>query len=331
MSGEDIPYQLRPNKFIDRQMFLELLSRLVVPRGLENYIYVSMGGRHLVDHHAVYNRLGVTAQYSFDQSENEVARQRFNKPTGAAICEELNSADLPSEIDTIFARFPRKKNLIVWLDYTNAARRTQLQEAVQTLIRLKHGDVFRITMNANPQTLSAGDAWQKAGSEGPGQFRAQRLRLQIPEFLPTDVIAISENDLPAVLARCIQLATNEATRLQPKLTFRPVLITSYKDTTRMLTAACVVTDRDEVEPFPAQLFTRWKFACRGWSDIQYISAPVLSTKEQYRLDAHLHQGPRKMLRSLKFLPAEDEEQSLQALKSYRSFHRYYPSFRHVED
>ena len=331
MTGESIPYQLRPNKFIDRQMFLELLSRLIVPRGLENYIYVSMGGRHLADHHAVYNRLGLKAQYSFDKSVNEVARQKFNRPTGASICAELNSADLPSELDNILHRFPARKNLIVWLDYTSAARRTQLQEAVQTLIRLKHGDVFRITLNANPQTLCGGDEWKRNGAESPGEYRAQRLRAQIPEFLPTEIVTISDADLPAVLAKCIELAANEAVRLQPKLRFRPVLITSYKDNTRMLTAACAMTELEERDLFPTKLFMRWKFACHGWHDVRFISAPVLSSKEQYKLDAYLHLGPKRMLKSLKFLPAEDENSSLEALKSYRSFHRFYPTFRNVED
>jgi hypothetical protein len=175
MSGED-PYQLRPNKFIDRQMFIELLSRLIVPRGIEKYIYVSMGGRHLVDHYAVYNRLGIDAQFSFDMNGNEVARQRLNRPTGATVCVEMNSAALPSQIDAILQRFPSKRNLIVWLDYTSADRRTQLQEAVQTLVRLRHGDIFRITLNADARTLAAANEWKEKGAEGPGEYRAEKLR-----------------------------------------------------------------------------------------------------------------------------------------------------------
>src|ERR1700726_250370 len=198
MNGQDIPYQLRPNKFIDRQMFIELLSRLIVPRGPEKYIYVSMGGRHLIDHHAIYDKLGVEALLSFDMSANEVARQKFNRPTGNTICIAMNSADLPSEIDTILRRFPGKRNLVVWLDYTSADRRAQFQEAVQTLVRLKHGDVFRITLNANPQTLLGGNEWRGSGAVGPAEYRAERLRAQIPEFLATDVIAISETALPGV-------------------------------------------------------------------------------------------------------------------------------------
>src|SRR5207245_1158245 len=133
--------------------------------------------------------------------------------------------------------FPSKKNLIVWLDYTSADRRAQFQEAVQTLIRLRHGDIFRITLNASLQTVGGSD-WRGSGAAGPAEYRAERLREQIPEFLPTDVTAILDNDLPSVLARCLELATETAQALKPNLRFKPVLITSYRDGTRMLTATC---------------------------------------------------------------------------------------------
>src|SRR3954447_24813030 len=120
MSGEDIPYQLRPSKFIDRQMFVELLSRILHVRGPENYIYVSMGGRHLVDHYAVYKELGINAQFSFDENKDAVARQKFNRPTDATICVTMKSSALAAELDMIATRFPTRSNFIVWLDYTNS-------------------------------------------------------------------------------------------------------------------------------------------------------------------------------------------------------------------
>lgn len=330
MSGEDIPYQLRPNKFIDRQLFIEMLSRLIVPRGTEKYVYVSMGGRHLVDHYAVYNQLGIRAQFSFDVDANAVLRQRFNRPTGATICEQMNSAALAGEIDGIFQKFRQKENLIVWLDYTTADRNAQLQEAVQTLARLKHGDVFRITLNSNPQTLCGGSEWKKAEAASPAAYRADRLRAQVGDLMPTDITVIAEDDLPKVLARCVHLAATAAERLQENLRFTPVSITSYRDGQRMLTVTCAVSENGKSD-FPGAQFRKWEFACDDWDDIEFISAPQLSLKEQYRLDAHLHRGARRMLEALSFLPAKDEATSLEAIKSYKTYHRYYPTFRNVED
>lgn len=331
MSGADIPYQLRPNKYIDRQMFIELLSRLVISRSAEKYIYVSMGGRHLVDHCAIYNRLGIDAQYSFDIDHNVVKRQLFNRPTGKTVCARLNSAELPSRIDEIFRKFPSKKNLIVWLDYTNTYRRAQLQEAVQTLVRLKHGDVFRITLNAHLNSLGDGDSWREKGAASPAEYRATKLREQINEFMPTSITTIGETEFPVVLARCVELAVNAAESLQPNLEIRPSLITSYSDGQRMLTVTCSISEADSQDSFPPPSFRRWRYRCRDWNDIRSISAPVLSTREQERLDVRLHYGVSKMLAGLKFLPGSNRQASLEALRSYREFHRFYPSFRAVED
>lgn len=331
MSGDDIPYQLRPNKFIDRQMFLELMSRLIAGRGPENYVYISMGGRHLVDHHAIYNRLGIQALLSFDMNANEVERQKFNRPTGKTICVEMDSADLPAQIDTIFEVFPRKKNIIVWLDYTKTNRRSQFQEAVQTLVRLKHGDIFRITLNADIRNLGRANEWKNKGAASPAEYRVEKLHAEIAEYFPTDITQILDDDLPVILARCLGLATDVAQGLQPALRFIPVLITSYSDGTRMLTVTCAVSEPGKKDKVPGAHFRRWRFACRGWTDIQMIYAPVLSLREQYHLDVNTHRSAKKMLSLFKFLPAVDEAASLQALESYRLFHRYYPTFRNIED
>jgi hypothetical protein len=129
----------------------------------------------------------------------------------------------------------------------------------------------------------------------------------------------------------LELATDTARAKQPNLKFTPLLITSYSDGTRMLTATCAVSEIEKSDKFPTDYFRRWKFACRGWNDLQMIQAPILSLKEQYKLDINLHRGAKRMLSTLKFLPAVDEASSLQAIESYRLFHRYYPTFLHVED
>jgi hypothetical protein len=239
----------------------------------------------------------------------------------------MHSASLPSKIDAIFEQFPQKRNLIAWLDYTNADRRAQFQEAVETLVRLKHGDIFRITLNADVRSLNKGDEWRDKGFPNPGAYRAARLRMQLPEYLATEIVSISDTDFPIVLARCFGLATDSAQAQQPNLKFTPVLITSYKDGTRMVTVTCAVGDTSAPDKFPSDNFRLWKFACRSWNDLHMIYAPILSLKEQYQLNGYLHRGARRMLSALKFLPAGDQNGSLEAIESYRQFHRYYPTFR----
>jgi hypothetical protein len=332
MSGDDIPYHLRPNKYIDRQLFLESLLRLVVPAGPEKYIYISMGGNHLVDHYSVYSQLGIEALYSFDKKAHVVKRQKLNRPTGNTICVELNTADLHTKLDDVLNRFPSKKNLIVWLDYTSTKRRTQLQQAVQTLLKLRHGDVFRITLNADAHSLSEGDEWLDAGVAGPGEHRAAVLRDQVKEYFPTNVTSINEDELPTVLARCIELATKEVTAAKPDIEISPVLLTAYGDGSRMLTATCVVSDLTVKSAFPPESFSRWRYASQSWTDIRRIYAPVLSLREKNRLDSRLHRGASNALKGLRFLfEGSDDEKALEKVRSYRTYHRFYPTFRPIEE
>ncbi|GHC01664.1 O-methyltransferase [Thermomonas carbonis] len=330
MSGADIPYQLRPSKFIDRQIFVELLGRLLQTRGPESYIYVSMGGRHLVDHYAVYKELGIKAQFSFDKDSNQVARQVFNRPTDATVCALMDSADLPARMDDIAEKFPAKRNFIVWLDYTGTNYRTQLQEAEEILVRLKHGDVFRITMNADGRNL-------KQGSGTPQERAAKRadaLREKLGGAnVPTSVTSIGDApmSLADVLVWCVSLACSKAKLRVPNLNYIPVLNTSYADGQRMLTVTCVVSESAAKEPFPASSYSRWAFACKSWDKIHDIAVPVLSAKERFRLDANLQKAGKKMLAALKFFPADDEELSLMEMASYKRFQRFYPAFRHVDD
>lgn len=332
MSGSDVPYQLRPSKFIDRHIFVELLGRLVHARGPEAYIYISMGGKHLVDHYAVYKDLGIKAQFCFDNDRNLVARQMFNRPTDMTICAIMESANLPSKLDEIARKFPRKSNFIIWLDYTECDQKTQLQEAEETLVRLTHGDIFRITMNADLRNLKNGGPG--ASPDERAKKRADTLRSRLGGAnIPTTITAIDDDplSLAKVLAQCIALAASKAKLRAPNLNFIPVLTTSYADGQRMLTVTCVVSEQGRAEAFPNLNFKRWVFAGKTWEDIQDISVPVLSAKERFRLDVNLKKSSKKMLSALKFKPAENEEQSLVELASYKKFQRFYPAFRHVDD
>ena len=88
-------------KFIDRQLFIDLLSRRIARIGAEKYLYISMGGRHLVDHRIIYRQLGIPNLFSFDDDGKIIERQRFNKPNGRAICEEMSSGSLAGRIDEL--------------------------------------------------------------------------------------------------------------------------------------------------------------------------------------------------------------------------------------
>ena len=80
MSGTDVPYHLRPNKYVDRQIFIDLLHRLDRVRPLSSSVYVSMGGKFLDDHKAIRFAFDLKASVSLEKFAEVVPRQNFNKP-----------------------------------------------------------------------------------------------------------------------------------------------------------------------------------------------------------------------------------------------------------
>ncbi len=333
MSGHNLPYRLRPNKFIDRSVFVDLLSRLVPAKGADKYIYISMGGNHLVDHNVVYRRVGIDSLFSFDFSERVVLRQEFNKPIDSAKCLEMDSGSLPGKIDEIATIFPHATNLVIWLDFTDPNERlSQLQQLAEVAKRVQPGDVLRITMNAKVETLDEGgsnSAWKDAGYPSPKAYRAERLRSQLGSFLPAEVDAVGEQDFPSVLCRCVELAlSNAAGERDTPTDFAPVLLTTYRDGQRMMTATALCCDAGKKGEIAG--LEGWPFVPGDWGNVSKIVAPDLSIREKLKIDERLSASATDIAAWLGFDLEDTAEKSTEAIESYKRFHRYYPAFHHIE-
>jgi len=333
MSGHNLPYRLRPNKFIDRSVFIDLLSRLVPAKGADKYIYISMGGNHLVDQNVVYRRVGIDSLFSFDFSERVVCRQMFNKPIDSAKCLEMDSGSLPGKIDEIAADFPHATNLVIWLDFTDPNKRlSQLQQLVEVAKRIQPGDVLRITMNAKIDTLDehgSNSAWKEAGYSGPSAYRAERLRLQLGQFLPAEIEAVGEQDFPSVLCKCVELALSKAAGERNKpADFVPILLITYRDGQRMMTATALCCDAEERRETVG--LEGWPFMPADWSDVSKIVAPDLSIREKLKIDERLSASATDIADWLGFDLEDSPAKSEEAIESYKRFHRYYPAFHHID-
>lgn len=323
-SGETIPYQLRPNKYIDRQIFMELLSKIVSYKAHGNYVYISMGGKHLVDLEAVYRKIGVSNLYSFDGNSDVVERQHCNLPHFKAVCENLHSSALAGSIDGIMAKFQPAEHMIVWMDYTNANRLAQLQEFGELLKRCRPGDVARITMNAHSPTLNTAD-WEKLGFASPAHKLAYSLRDQIGEYLPAEISALKKEEFPQALAGAIKMVASAASS-ETNLEFIPILLSSYADGQRMFTATVLTVE--EGHKLPSGL-EGWEFLAKNWSRVLEISVPDLSIREKVLIDKHLAKGPAAIIKAAKFKPISELDEAKIALQSYKKLHRFYPTFQAI--
>ena len=74
-AGSSLPYRLRPNKAVDRELFLSLLMRLAPKFALEKYHYVGLGGPFLEDFRMIHGRLGI-AKMTCIETEEEVHKRQ---------------------------------------------------------------------------------------------------------------------------------------------------------------------------------------------------------------------------------------------------------------
>ncbi len=333
MSGSDLAYKTRPNKHIDRELFITALDRVVPIKGAQKYVYMSMGGAHLVDHRIIYRRLGIENLFSFDNDKANIARQMFNRPLHSMACQELDSSAIAGNIENILGEFEGADNVIVWLDFTSPNERYhQLQQASDLADKLQPGDVLRITMNANPQTLFENrrnaNEWKEAGAKSAGHYRAIRLKKEIEEFAPHSINFISEQGLPEAILACIDTALQSVLSLKGKnVDFVTLLNTTYKDGQRMVT--CCVFVQEPGDKAPASIKT-WEHFPSKPTDITHIEAPNLSLQEKLAIDNIINLPTTEIVDKLDFIADVAREKLIRQIDSYKRIHRYYPSFHSIE-
>jgi hypothetical protein len=99
MSGSQLAYHLRVNKYIDRQVFVEVLGLIDRYRPITRYGYVSMAGPYLEDCKVLHQGRRITRMYSFDGNERVLPRQAVNRPFGFIRCECHSSRQTVERVD----------------------------------------------------------------------------------------------------------------------------------------------------------------------------------------------------------------------------------------
>jgi hypothetical protein len=329
MSAAGLPYRLRPNKFVDRELFLDIISRVVSARGPRDYAYISMGGAHLVDHFGVFRRTGIEKLYAFDENNNTVERQKANKPFDQVKCECHGSDELAGRYEQILNDLSADK-AVIWLDYTRPKQRlSQLQEVESLAKKLLPGDVLRVTLNADIEGLLKLKAQLPKGLTftTPNEEWAALLRQQLGELVPADLNGFTAASFPGALARCVEAAISSGlAQGEEGAIALPLLSTTYQDTSRMLSVTVLICASDEETATPPH----WDFLPNGWSEVINIDAPDLSLREKGKLDSILHMGIKDAADTLGFFLGDSRERSEATIDSYTTFRRYYPSFSNVE-
>lgn len=328
-TGSSLPYRLRPNKAVDRELFLSLLTRLAAKLSLEKYHYVGLGGPFLEDFRLVHARLGIS-RMTCVESESEVhKRQLFNRPIASIEC-------VHSTLECYLDNHELETPAIVWFDYTDPKGITaQIERFAQTIGSVPIRSLLRVTLNGNPESLgrptsdelsveidgeASGDRAQKPTIH---ECRLARFRERLGALFPNGLTAdgMNQKNYGLSLLRVLKLAVDKEA-----LSFRDrrivwALATHYKDGQAMVTATLVVCAADDMSV--EGLVKEWEY--HSTPDVPHrLDMPALSTLERLTMESN-DDAQEKLGFAL---PESDMGENPFAV--FKRFYRIYPHFSRVE-
>lgn len=314
-AGSSLPYRLRPNKAVDRELFLSLLMRLAPKLALEKYHYVGLGGPFLEDFRLIHGRVGIAKMTCIETEEQVHKRQLFNRPIASIECVHKSLEDYLDETNL-------DSPAIIWFDYTEPKGITsQIERFARTIGTVPIGSVLRITLNANPSSLGRPDG--NLSEAELMEWRLQAFQRRLGALFPNGLIAdgMKQENFGKSLLHALKLAVEKEV-----LSFRDrriawALATHYADGQAMVTAALVVCQNDDktIE----DVVKAWEF--HATTDAPHrVDLPALSTLERLTMessdDAQAKMGFE--------LPTSNMGEN--PFDVFKKFYRIYPHFSRVE-
>jgi hypothetical protein len=326
VSATTIPYQLRTNKAIERQLFLELLSRL--DRALhfqQKYEYIGLGGPFMEDFRILHDSFPGLPMISIERESEVLKRQQFNRPHSAITFKRI---DVTAFVQT----YRPERKLIAWLDYTAASELLdQTREFQDLLSKAPSVSVLKITVNANAASApAAGEATL------PIQRRRYQSLCERFGHLPLNWFnegCVVARRYPDTILRIVELSVLEKLKDLPGFDFQPLCVFSYADGQRMLTITGLFGESEAIKQvIRSSRLAQWYFFNPTWSHYREIGVPELSSRERLfirQLLPGMRSNRRQIRNKLRFDVGDTPEESDELLDQYLSFYRHLPYFERI--
>jgi len=325
--GSSLPYKLRPNKAVDRELFLGMLARLAVPLKLERYRYVGLGGAFLEDFRLLHARLAIKDMVCVEMEEEVHRRQKFNSPISSI---NFIHSTLEEYLDSTEFENP----VIIWFDYTEPGTITdQIERFATTIGQIPLGSIMRITLNASPTSLGTpkpeetgaaiGALTDTAMKQTIPQWRLDRFRERLGALFPSDLTdaGITYKTYGKTVLRALYLAVQ---REMLSLKDRKVvwsLATHYADGQPMATATLLICRTEDTHT--EALIKEWEYFSEPNSPL-LLDMPALSTLERLTMESSENPKARLGFELPKTEMGEDP------FVSFKRFYRVFPHFSRVE-
>ena len=318
-------YHLRPNKSIDRSLFVQTLIGLSKELPISDYKYTGFGSYLFDDFKLLHDTLNISDMISLEKDEVEYQRAKFNSPYGCISIKNTESTMYISDLSV-----EDNEHNIFWLDFVSPSELgTQLADYTTLLNLLNPGDIVRITLNANPDSLGKSDQPDRLQ-----ELRLQTLKSRVPDsyiwtgISPQDV---TTKKYPITLLKILKAASMKCLTGCPPYSsdfMLPLFSSVYADGQQMVTFTGIILDSNEKEIKIREALKNYPHNNFLWDDPSKIEIPALSVREITELNKLLpNRDVRQQL--INNFPFIFSEKDGQAVDSYIKYYKYYPNYHQV--
>lgn len=327
-------YHLRPNKAVDRLIFVEILRAFELLYPLDNHVYIGFGGPFLEDFRLLAQVFPKLELISIENDEETLKRQLSH------LCSSRMTA-LHSTFEQFLAtNLPSDQPVVVWADYTDMKREC-LVEAADIARRVTPGSVYKITVRAESPVPGILNLGRRRLKKIPKNKRTafEKFCSDYRDRMAVDDISFghswftwegfSDSGFPELLFKMIR-AVVEGSCSHPK-TFIPLHACKYSDGTIMLSLTGMFCLDDEREKIVNHFKSNCPVSCVSDCRVEEIDVPVLTTKERLSLDRILPTSccdGKVCVEKLGYLIDGDDSEaaSVRKMGQYEKFYRLYPYF-----
>lgn len=309
-SYENVHYEFRPAKQVERRMLIHTLHSLM-ENGfpISDYKYTGLGSIYFIDFILFHKYLGIKKFLSVEESQEINKRVKFNRPFS---CVNVKIGDITEYIP----RLSRDIKHILWLDYDHLLTEDVLTAIYLSTAQLSPGSIFLLTIDVEPP----GSPEDGLTKWNPRSWKNYFVREAGNYIWPNPKTKdFGRESLVKVNARLIENAIQGGLIARTDLSFYPLFNFTYADGHRMLSLGGMIgtqTDGRSLRSLDRKTLYFLKNSLTG--SPYEIVVPKVTRKERLYLDS-------KMPCPDNWTPNEFEF-SLENVKKYRSIYQYYPAY-----
>ena len=313
MPVDTINYLLRPNKNVERKLFMEMFRRLDEPLNMRDHRYIGLGGMWFADFTLIHRKFGLTDLVSIEM--RQAKRALFNRPFECVQVEEGESSSVLPDLDL------DQSPAIIWLDYDTDLTGPALNDIEFMTRAAATRSICIVTVKADVRLVR-----NQKGPDGQKFSDSDAFRYYVGDLAPVGMAdgEIKRSAFPALVGETLFNAfSHGVTVAGTGTTFQPLLNIAYKDGATMVTVGGVLLGSGSA-PVSFEDHGPLPFWPPSTTDPFWIRVPHLTMREKAALDQMMPgNGPPSVDSVRERLGFELSQEKLAA---YHAFYREYPTF-----